>query len=190
MRKYLLWIGLFSAFVAFAQSRENIGQHSGADSPQTPVEIKLALNSITDDGLLKHIKVLASDEYEGRAPGTDGETLTVAYLIEQFKRAGLKPGNPNNTYLQKVPLVGFTSRPSFSLSVRGKQTAFSFPEDYVARSRRFYAFVFLVFLPKLLWRRETIIVQFDFDIVASCGFVMELKTIAVAAKDKRNIEDA
>lgn len=136
MRKHLLLIGLFSAFGLFAQSRGSIGQHRVADSPQMPVEIKPALDSITGDDLLKHIQILASDQYEGRAPGTRGETLTVAYLTEQFKRAGLKPGNPDGTFLQKVPLVGFTSRPSLSLSIGGQQTALRFPEDYVARSRR------------------------------------------------------
>src|SRR3954462_5341542 len=58
--------------------------------------------------LLDHIKVLSSDEYEGRAPGTKGEELAVKYIQDQFKRLNLKPGNPDGTYLQKVPLVGIT----------------------------------------------------------------------------------
>ncbi len=44
--------------------------------------------------------------------GLEGETLTVAYLIEQFKAAGLQPGNPDGSWTQKVPLVGLT--PEFS----------------------------------------------------------------------------
>ncbi len=40
--------------------------------------------------LLNHVQVLASDEFEGRAPGTVGETKTVDYLIEQFKGLGLE----------------------------------------------------------------------------------------------------
>ena len=47
--------------------------------------------------LLKHIKVLASDEFEGRAPGSKGEDLSVKYISEQFKTIGLKPGNPNGS---------------------------------------------------------------------------------------------
>jgi len=50
-----------------------------------------ALEAITPDGLLAHIKVLASDEFEGRAPGTKGEELSVKYITDQFKQAGLKP---------------------------------------------------------------------------------------------------
>src|SRR5206468_2819919 len=65
--------------------------------------LETAEKSITTGGLLKHIKVLASDQYEGRAPATRGEELTVQYLTEQFKAMGLKPGNPNGTYVQDVP---------------------------------------------------------------------------------------
>ena len=59
--------------------------------------------------VLTHTKALSSDEFEGRLPGTKGEELTVAYLVDQFKKAGLKPGNPDGTYIQKVPLVGITA---------------------------------------------------------------------------------
>lgn len=52
----------------------------------------------------RHIKVLASDEFTGRGPGTDGETKTVAYLVEQFKAIGLKPGN-NGSWTQTVPMT-------------------------------------------------------------------------------------
>jgi hypothetical protein len=38
------------------------------------------------------VKVLASDDFEGRGPYTAGETKTVNYLIEQFRAAGLEPG--------------------------------------------------------------------------------------------------
>lgn len=98
---------------------------------------KLALDSITSDDLMRHIKTLASDEYEGRAPGTRGEELTINYLTEQFKRIGLKPGNPDGTYTQKVPLVGFTAQPVASFQANGKTIALNFPNDYVGVSRRF-----------------------------------------------------
>src|SRR6266566_1766927 len=68
-----------------------------------------------------HIKVLSSDEYEGRAPGTRGEALTVAYLIDQFKKIGLKPGNTDGTYVQKVPLVGITPAPAPLVFAKGTQ---------------------------------------------------------------------
>src|SRR5207247_7889654 len=68
-----------------------------------------AAASITADDLMRHIRTLASDEFEGRAPGTKGEQLTVGYLTAEFQRLSLKPGNPGGTYVQAVPLVGATA---------------------------------------------------------------------------------
>src|SRR6476661_5604268 len=70
------------------------------------------LPDIDANQVLADTKVLSSDEYEGRAPGTKGEELTVAYLIDQFKKMGLKPGNTDGTYVQNVPLVGITPTPA------------------------------------------------------------------------------
>ena len=53
---------------------------------------------IAADGLLRHIKVLSSDEFEGRAPGTQGEERSVDYITAQFKELGLKPGNPDGSW--------------------------------------------------------------------------------------------
>ena len=64
---------------------------------------------ITEELLSKHISTLASDEFEGRAPGTKGEEKTVAYLTESFAAAGLQPGNPDGTWIQKATLTGVTS---------------------------------------------------------------------------------
>ncbi|MCE3283941.1 MAG: hypothetical protein K0R70_197 [Steroidobacteraceae bacterium] len=50
-------------------------------------------------------KTLASDEFEGRAPGTPGESRTLEYLVAQFKDAGLEPAGPDGSYTQAVPLV-------------------------------------------------------------------------------------
>jgi Zn-dependent M28 family amino/carboxypeptidase len=100
-------------------------------------ELKSAFDSITADGIMQHTKALSADEYEGRGPGTKGEELTVKYLTEQYQRIGLKPGNPDGTYVQKVPLVGFTGAPTASFTAGAKQMNLTFPQDYVAVSRRF-----------------------------------------------------
>ena len=86
--------------------------------------------------MLKHIKVLASDEFEGRAPGSKGEELSVKYISDQFKAIGLKPGNPNGTYTQEVPLAGIKSAPIASFTANGQAMPLRFPEDYVASSAR------------------------------------------------------
>ncbi|MCU1265840.1 MAG: putative aminopeptidase [Acidobacteria bacterium] len=101
-----------------------------------PVELKPALDSINSDDLLRHIKALSADELEGRGPGTKGEELTVKYLTEQFQKLGLKPGNPDGTYVQKVPLAGFTAQPTGSFTAGGKTISLKFPQDCVAVSRR------------------------------------------------------
>jgi len=78
---------------------------STASSQQTPIG---QLPEIDEDAVLSRTKVLSSDAYEGRGPGTKGETLTVKYLVDEFTKLGLKPGNTDGTYIQKVPLVGIT----------------------------------------------------------------------------------
>ena len=95
-----------------------------------------ALESITTNDLMKHIKVLASDEFEGRAPGTAGEERTLEYLVRQFKGMGLKPGSPDGTYFQNVPLVGITGQPEASLAAGGKPLEVFLPRDCVIWSRR------------------------------------------------------
>ncbi len=72
-----------------------------------PVPVR-ALNAITTDGLLKHIGLLASDEFEGRAPASVGEQKTTDYLVQTCREMKLQPGNPDGTYLQKVALWGIT----------------------------------------------------------------------------------
>ena len=101
------------------------------------IDDKSALDSITSGDLLQHINELASDQYEGRAPGTPGEELTIKYLTDQFKRLGLAPGNLDGTYVQKVPLAGFTAQPTATLTAGSKKIDLKFPENYVAVSRRF-----------------------------------------------------
>ena len=53
-------------------------------------------------------------------PGSAGEEKTVSYLEAEFKKIGLKPGNPNGTYIQNAPLVGITSQPTLAFEVGGK----------------------------------------------------------------------
>jgi Zn-dependent M28 family amino/carboxypeptidase len=98
--------------------------------------VKDALASITTNDLLKHIRVLASDEFEGRAPGSPGEERTLDYLLKQFKAMGLQPGNPDGTYFQDVPLVGISGQPTASLAVGGKPLEVFLPRDCVIWSRR------------------------------------------------------
>src|SRR3954470_22337532 len=85
------------------------------------------------DQLMAHTRKLSSDEFAGRAPGTNGEQLSVTYLANQFKAVGLKPGNPDGTYFQKVPLVGITPTPAPLVFKKGAQTqTLTWKDDVVA----------------------------------------------------------
>lgn len=77
---------------------------------------------IDDTAFAEHVRALASDEFQGRKPGGTGEDKTVAYLIEQFRKLGLKPGN-GKSYVQQVPLVQITAGSDASLSALGPQGA-------------------------------------------------------------------
>ena len=96
-----------------------------------------ALTSITSDSLLAEIKALSSDDFEGRKPGTDGEIKTVAYMESQFRKLGLKAGNPNGTFLQTVPLAGILSKPTVEIDVQKKRIGAEFKKDYVATSSHY-----------------------------------------------------
>lgn len=81
---------------------------TGGDPSPVPAR---ALNAITPAGLLKHISVLASDEFDGRAPDANGvgEKKSVEYIVSQAKALKLEPGNPDGSWLQNVTLWGILS---------------------------------------------------------------------------------
>ncbi len=70
-------------------------------------------------------RTLSSDEFAGRMPGTRGEELTVALLIQKFAAAGLQPGN-KGSWVQEVPLVEITGTDYAPLKITGKGADFSF----------------------------------------------------------------
>jgi hypothetical protein len=88
--------------------------------------------------VLSDIQVLASDDFGGRAPGSPGEAKTVDYLVQQFRAAGVEPGNPDGTFVQRVPLVGITPAKPSPLVVRGagRRLTFKPHEQVVAFSPR------------------------------------------------------
>ncbi|HEY0975698.1 MAG TPA: M20/M25/M40 family metallo-hydrolase [Solimonas sp.] len=106
---------------------------AGGESAGAPTD---ALASITADDILRHVEVLASDQFEGRLPGTKGEELTVAYLTEQFRNMGLQPGNPDGRYVQDVPLVGIDGTATMSLKVGKKTMKLKPRKDFVATTAR------------------------------------------------------
>ncbi|XQF91903.1 M28 family metallopeptidase [Pseudoalteromonas espejiana] len=102
----------------------------------TPTDVTNGYNSIKADELAKHIKVLASDEFGGRAPSSEGEKLTLDYLTSQFKALGLEPGN-GDSFLQEVPLVSLEADSDMVLSIGGKD--YQYKKDMVMGSSRISA---------------------------------------------------
>jgi Zn-dependent M28 family amino/carboxypeptidase len=76
-------------------------------------------------------RVLASDEFQGRAPGTPGEDKTIPYLIEQFKAAGLEPAGENGGWTQTVPMIHTRLQAPVNVSVSqaGQMLPLRFPDD-------------------------------------------------------------
>lgn len=101
-----------------------------------PATEQAAQVDLQADRLLADISVLAADSLLGRAPGTEGETKTVAFLTAAFADAGLQPGNPDGSWIQGVDLVGITSTPTAAFSAGGRSFPMTWRDDFVAVSRR------------------------------------------------------
>jgi Zn-dependent M28 family amino/carboxypeptidase len=88
---------------------------------------------LTPTALMRHIEVLASDEFEGRAPGTRGEELTIQYITEQFYAAGLQPG-VNGGWVQDVPMA--TAEVANNPTLRIGEHNYAYGTDFVAWTKR------------------------------------------------------
>ncbi len=107
---------------------------SGNTGGARPLLPEAATAVLQEQRLLDEITMLASDSFLGRGPGTAGEDRTVAYLEQQFKAIGLEPGNPDGTYIQQVPLVGITPKPTpqLVLTKGSNKRVLAFKTDVVA----------------------------------------------------------
>jgi Zn-dependent M28 family amino/carboxypeptidase len=110
---------------------------AACSSPPDPLTLA-KMPPIDPTALLSDIRRLSSDEFAGRAPGSKGEQLTVNYLVDRFKAAGLEPGNPDGSWTQRVPLVGITPGDISPLVVRrgGRTQSFKPHDEVVAFSPR------------------------------------------------------
>ena len=92
MKNYSILFTLFFALIFTACQQQS--------------SVEQAEQLITEQSLLNHIEILSSDEFEGRAPATRGDTLTIDYLVEQMENIGVQPGMPDGSYTQEFPLLG------------------------------------------------------------------------------------
>jgi Zn-dependent M28 family amino/carboxypeptidase len=93
--------------------------------------------SINGERMVEYIKVLASDEFEGRKPFTVGEELTIAYLQQQFIELGLEPAF-GGSYFQEVPLMEVESKPAGMIRLASENGGLMLNNltDFVAFSRK------------------------------------------------------
>ena len=89
------------------------------DAPAVPA---VASGQLSETTMKEVTRTLSLDEFEGRQPGTPGEEKTLAYLVEQFARVGLQPGN-HGSWFQDVPLVEITASGHEPLRIAGKDYA-------------------------------------------------------------------
>ena len=105
-----------------------VGCKSGSDTSHSIGEV----NQLT---IRQHIERLASDEFLGRMPFTEGEVKTVNYLKDEFDKLGLRPGN-GDSYFQDVPLVEIKGTPSQKMTISGHNKDFdlNYSTEFVAQT--------------------------------------------------------
>jgi len=123
-----------------AVSAVALAQPDGTSAPPaTPFALPAPVRApaISVNTLKTVTRTLSSDAFEGRAPTTAGEEKTVAYLIDQMRRAGLRPGN-NGSWTQDVPMVEITASPDMTLAIDGGATPlrFAYKTDMIAGTDR------------------------------------------------------
>ena len=97
-----------------------------------------AQKAITDASYTANVKLLASDEFGGRAPGTKGEELTVNHLVSEFSALKLTPAN-GDSFTQSVPLtsVEVTNKPDLVFTDKqGKNVSLKYAVDQVVWTRK------------------------------------------------------
>ncbi len=123
-RIFVLTMALLAAAVTFGSGR-------AADDE--------AISKLDTAGLLERISTLASDEFGGRAPMSEGERLTLNYLETQFREMGLKPMF-GDSYRQPVPLVSIEADPAMALSIsdqEGNVHSYSYETEVMLGSPQF-----------------------------------------------------
>jgi Zn-dependent M28 family amino/carboxypeptidase len=133
---FTLSVALLTCLTACRQATE-----PGESQNQEPTAAKAGPSgpdTITAEDLHRKIAALASDEFEGRAPSSAGEKITVEYLRDEMASYGVQPGN-NGEWFQDVPLVDITASPEQSLVIsggEGEAIKLVYADDYAAGTRR------------------------------------------------------
>ena len=132
---------MLSLFLGACGDTENPAAEAGDGATSSlpaddPVDI--ASDAMTETAYRRHIEILASDEFGGRAPASPGEEMTVDYLVDHFKKIGLEPGN-GDSFTQDVPLMRVTAVNAPALAFNGpggEELLLDYGPDQVIWTRR------------------------------------------------------
>ena len=134
-----LCIALLSACDS-EQATPSSGTQAAPTATNVPASdpVAIAEEAISETAYRRHIEILASDEFGGRAPASEGEQLTIDYLTEAFSKLGLEPGN-GDSYIQQVPLawVNAINKPEMIISGgEGEDINLAYIDDQVIWTRQ------------------------------------------------------
>lgn len=140
----VLFLGLTAA--ALCACHSNTGSSGRAAARMIPAATAIATSAtpppmavalapqINQADFLQFDRTLSSDAFGGRRPGTRGEVLTVRYLVDEFRRMRLTPGN-HGYWLQAVPVVTTTllnTGTKLQVRARGGVQSFAYGTDMMA----------------------------------------------------------
>jgi Zn-dependent M28 family amino/carboxypeptidase len=139
-------IGLMTGAVAPIEARwqapalpKKAAAKSAASKSAGPATT-VAVDRIKAEHIAAHVKFLADDSLEGRAPATRGGDLAAKYIATQYELLGLEPAGEKGTYFQQVPIIESLAKPDMALTVKSaangavKSESFKFGSDFVAAS--------------------------------------------------------
>ena len=115
-----LILGLSAGMLATAQATAEIRPQLNLPAP-----VIASMRGIDAHRIAEHVRFLADDLLEGRAPGTRGGDIAAKYIAAQFALYGLKPAGDNGSFLQKVDFVGAKTLPGSSASLLPAQGSIS-----------------------------------------------------------------
>ena len=176
--------------LAGCQGQNSSSETATVDSPTEAAPTDTASVPAPADGITasligQHIKVLASDEYQGRRPFTTGEEKATAYLAAEFKKLGLQPG-PDGSYFQDVPLVEITGTPDPTATLVGndKSLTLKYRDDYMFLTEREQPTVVIKNSPLVFAGYGVVAPEYKWDDYA--GLDVKGKTVVVLINDPGN----
>ena len=113
---------LFAALaLACNSSQKSVGENTALPSKQ-PEDATVFASTITREELKDHLYTYASDDFQGRETGTEGQKKAANYLRDAYRELAIPSAPGTDDYFQKVPLE-LTRLPEGSITLNGKSYA-------------------------------------------------------------------